>query len=61
MIEFKLEWREVQCTAEPCIVCEEMILGKQYQLHTIIGGKATPLEQIACASCYMEIDKEGED
>lgn len=59
MIELNMEWREVQCTAEPCIVCGEMILGKQYQLHTIIGSKVTPLEQVACASCYMEIEREG--
>lgn len=60
MIEFKLKWREVPCTGEPCIACEEPIYGKQYQLHTIIGGKATPLDQVACASCYMEIEKEGD-
>lgn len=58
MIEFKMEWREVTCTGEPCVACTEPIFGKQYQLHTIIGGKATPLEQVACASCYMEIEKE---
>lgn len=53
-----MEWREVPCTAEPCVGCGEMILGKQYQLFTVIGGKATPMEQVACASCYMEIEKE---
>lgn len=58
MIEFNTEWREVPCTAEPCIICGEMILGKQYQLFTVICGKATPMEQIACASCYVEIEKE---
>lgn len=58
MIEFKMEWREVPCTGEPCIVCEEMIFGKQYQLHSLIGGNVTPLEQIACASCYMEIERD---
>lgn len=58
MIEFNLEWREVPCTAEPCIVCKEIILGKQYQLHSVIGGQATTLNQAACASCYLEIEKE---
>jgi hypothetical protein len=58
MIEFILEWREVSCTAEPCIVCKEIILGKQYQLFTVIGGKAAPMDQVACASCYVEIEKE---
>jgi hypothetical protein len=58
MIEFNLEWLEVPCTAEPCIVCKEIILGKQYQLHTVINEQATPLDQVVCASCYMEIEKE---
>lgn len=53
-----MEWREVPCTGEPCIVCQEPIFGKQYQLHTVIGGKSSPMEQIACASCYLEIEKE---
>lgn len=57
MIEFKTGWREVACTAEPCVVCGEMILGKQYQLHTVINGKLIPMEHIACASCYVEIMK----
>lgn len=61
MIEFKMEWREVSCTAEPCIGCGEIIFGKQYQLFTAIGNKATPLEQVACASCYMEIENEEEE
>lgn len=59
MIEFKTEWREVACTAEPCVVCGEMILGKQYQLHTVINGQATQIDQVACASCYVEIEKAG--
>jgi hypothetical protein len=58
MIEFKMVWREVPCTGDPCIICEDPIFGKQYQLFTVIGKKATPLEQVACASCYMEIEKE---
>jgi len=58
MINFELEWREVPCTAKPCIVCNEIILGKQYQLFSVINGQATPLDQNACASCYMEIEKE---
>lgn len=58
MIEIKLEWREVPCTGDPCIVCQEPIFGKQYQLHTVISDKVTPMEQVACASCYMEIEKE---
>jgi hypothetical protein len=58
MINFELEWREVPCTGEPCIVCQESIFGKQYQLYTIINERATPLEQVACASCYMENEKE---
>jgi hypothetical protein len=45
MIEFKIEWREVPCTAEPCIGCNEIIYGKQYQLFSVIGDKATPMEQ----------------
>lgn len=53
-----MEWREVPCTADPCIACGEMILGKQYQLFTIIGSRTTPMEQVACASCYVEIEKE---
>lgn len=53
-----MEWREVPCTAEPCVGCGEMILGKQYQLHTVINGKETPMEQVVCASCYVEILKE---
>lgn len=53
-----MEWREVPCTADPCIVCGEMILGKQYQLHSVINNQATPLEQVACASCYVEIERE---
>jgi hypothetical protein len=58
MINFELEWREVPCTGEPCIVCHEPIYWKQFQLHTVISMQATPLEQIACASCYIEIEKE---
>lgn len=58
MMEFKLEWREVPCNGEPCIACTEPIYGKQYQLHSVIGDKVMPLDQIACASCYMEIEKE---
>lgn len=58
MIEFNTEWREVPCTAEPCTVCKEPIYGKQYQLHTVIGGTVTPIDQIVCSSCYMEIEKE---
>lgn len=58
MIELKLEWREVSCTVEPCIICKEPVYGKQYQLFTVINKQATALEQIACASCYMEIEKE---
>lgn len=58
MIELIIEWREVPCTGDPCLVCKDPIFGKQYQLFTIIGSKATPLEQVACASCYMEIEKE---
>jgi hypothetical protein len=58
MIEFKMEWREVSCTAEPCVGCGEIIYGKQYQLHTVIGTKVTPMEQIVCASCYVEIESE---
>jgi hypothetical protein len=58
MIDFKMEWREVPPTGEPCLVCEEPIYGKQYQLHTVIGKKVTPMEQVACASCYAEIEKE---
>jgi len=61
MIIFELEWREVPCTADPCIACKEIILGKQYQLFSVIGGQATALDQVACASCYMEIEKEEED
>lgn len=59
MIEFKTEWREVPCTAEPCVGCGEIIYGKQYQLHTVINGNTAPMEQIVCASCYMEIENEG--
>lgn len=55
-----MEWRDVPCTADFCIACGEMILGKQYQLFMVIGNKATPMEQVACASCYMEIEKEGD-
>jgi hypothetical protein len=58
MIEFIMEWREVQCTAEPCTVCKEPIYGKQYQLFTVINEAATPMPQIVCSSCYMEIEKE---
>jgi hypothetical protein len=58
MVEIKLEWREVPCTGELCIACKDPIFGKQYQMFTVIGGKATALEQIACASCYMEIENE---
>jgi hypothetical protein len=58
MINFDMEWREVPCTTELCIICNEPIFGKQYQLHSIINGQATPLDQIACDSCYMEIEKE---
>lgn len=58
MIEFKMEWREVPCTAEPCVSCTEIIYGKQYQLFSVIAGKANPMEQIVCSSCFMEIDKE---
>lgn len=60
MIEFKIEWREVSCTVEPCVGCGEIIYGKQYQLFTVIGGKATPMKQAACASCYMDLEKEGD-
>lgn len=60
MIEFKMEWREVPCTGEPCVACTEPIFGKQYQLHSVVGVKTTPMEQIACASCYAEIEKEGD-
>lgn len=58
MIEFSMEWREVPCTAQPCTVCKELIYGKQYQLFTIIGETVTPIKQIVCSSCYMEIEKE---
>ena len=58
MIEFEMEWREVPCTGDPCIACKEPIFGKQYQLHSVINDKATPLDQVVCASCYMEIEKE---
>lgn len=58
MIEFKMEWREVTCSAEPCVGCNEIIYGKQYQLYTVIGDKATPMEQIVCSSCYEEIESE---
>lgn len=58
MIEFNMEWQEVPCTAEPCTVCKEPIYGKQYQLHTVIGGKVTAMEQVVCSSCYMEIEKD---
>lgn len=53
-----MEWREVPCTAEPCVSCTEIIYGKQYQLFSVIAGKANPMEQIVCSSCFMEIDKE---
>jgi len=58
MINFELEWREVPCTTEPCIICNEPIFGKQYQLHSIINGVGAPLDQIVCSSCYMEIERE---
>lgn len=58
MIEFKTEWKEVPCTAEPCTVCKEPIYGKQYQLHTVIGEVVTPINQIVCSSCYMAIEDE---
>jgi hypothetical protein len=53
-----MEWREVPCTGEPCIVCKEPIFGRQYQLHSIINGQAKPLDQAVCASCYVEIERE---
>lgn len=58
MIEFHLEWREVPCTAEPCTACKEPIFGKQYQQFSVINEQATPMPQIVCNSCYMEIEKE---
>lgn len=58
MIELKLKWKEVPCTGEPCTVCKEPIFGKQYQLHTVIGGTVTPIDQIVCASCYAQIEDE---
>jgi hypothetical protein len=58
MINFEMEWREVPCTGDPCLICKEPIFGKQFQLFSIINDQATPLEQVACASCYVEIEKE---
>jgi len=58
MINFEMKWLEVPCTGEPCLVCQDPIFGKQYQLHTMINGKAMPQDQVVCASCYMEIKKE---
>lgn len=54
IIKFKMEWREVPTTCEPCIACEDIIYGKQYQLFVI--GQAT--DRIVCENCYLEIIKE---
>jgi hypothetical protein len=53
-IKFTMEWREVPTTCEPCIACEDIIYGKQYQLFVI--GEAT--DKILCGSCYVEVSKE---
>jgi hypothetical protein len=53
-IKFSMEWWEVPTTCEPCIGCEEIIYGKQYQLFVI--GVAT--NNIICESCYLEVIKE---
>jgi hypothetical protein len=58
MINLEMEWREVPCTGESCIACKDPIFGKQYQLHSVINGQAKPLDQVVCASCYMEIEKD---
>lgn len=58
MINFEMEWREVPCTADPCLICKDPIFGRQFQLFSIINDQATPLEQVACTSCYVEIEKE---
>jgi hypothetical protein len=55
LIVFTTEWRLVPTTCDPCTVCEDIIYGKQYQLHVQRIGAT---DVILCESCHEVAMKE---
>lgn len=58
VVEFTTEWRLVPTTCEPCVACNDIIYGKQYQLFFEPGG-ATKV--ILCEPCRTNIEDESDD
>lgn len=51
VIVFTTEWRLVPTTCEPCMLCEDIIYGKQYEL--FMDGNR--IDMILCESCYVAV------
>jgi hypothetical protein len=51
-IELKLEWVKKDGECQTCIVCEDIIYGKRYNLELTAGQNVTETKVNICAPCY---------
>lgn len=57
-LNLQIEWREKDSDHSLCCECEQMIIGKMWQLYFVIEGEEIPKEDKLCNYCY---DQPGEE
>jgi len=60
LMQIEIIWKEVPTTCDPCIGCNDIIYGKQYQMFTLIAGKEQSNDAVICGSCFEEIQNDGD-
>ncbi len=52
-IKFEVEWRECEPNGQRCVICDDVIYGRTWQMWVAFNGEPfQPETMCMCAACY---------